>query len=168
MVAFRRTSAIVLASFLAAATSGAALAADPEACKAVRFADVGWTDITATTALASTVLEGLGYAPKTDILAVPVTYASLKNKDIDVFLGNWMPTMEADLKPYQGERQDRGCGAREPRRRQVHPRGDDLHLGRGQPSASRILPISPSTRTSWKTRSTVSSRAMMATVSFSA
>ena len=34
------------------------------------------------------------------MLAVPVTYASLKNKDIDVFLGNWMPTMEADLQPY--------------------------------------------------------------------
>ena len=24
----------------------------------------------------------------------------MKNKDIDVFLGNWMPTMEADRKPY--------------------------------------------------------------------
>ena len=35
------------------------------------------------------------------MLSVPVTYASLKNKDIDVFLGNWMPTMEADLKPYK-------------------------------------------------------------------
>ena len=34
------------------------------------------------------------------MLSVPVTYASLKNKDIDVFLGNWMPTMEADIKPY--------------------------------------------------------------------
>ena len=34
------------------------------------------------------------------MLAVPVTYASLKNKDIDVFLGNWMPTMAADLQPY--------------------------------------------------------------------
>jgi glycine betaine/proline transport system substrate-binding protein len=31
---------------------------------------------------------------------VPVTYASLKNQDIDVFLGNWMPTMEADVRPY--------------------------------------------------------------------
>jgi glycine betaine/proline transport system substrate-binding protein len=31
---------------------------------------------------------------------VPVTYASLKNKDIDVFLGNWMPSMTADVKPY--------------------------------------------------------------------
>jgi glycine betaine/proline transport system substrate-binding protein len=78
----------------------AAQAADPESCKTVRFADVGWTDITATTALASRVLEGLGYTPTNQVLAVPVTYASLKNRDIDVFLGNWMPTMEADLRPY--------------------------------------------------------------------
>ncbi|ACL62527.1 choline ABC transporter substrate-binding protein [Methylobacterium nodulans] len=75
-------------------------AADPAACKTVRFADVGWTDITATTALASRILTGLGYTPKTQILSVPVTYASLGSKNIDVFLGNWMPTMEADRKPY--------------------------------------------------------------------
>jgi len=31
---------------------------------------------------------------------VPVTYASMKNKDIDVFLGNWEPSMENDRKPY--------------------------------------------------------------------
>ncbi len=30
-----------------------------------------------------------------------MTYKSLENKDIDVFLGNWMPTMEADIKPYR-------------------------------------------------------------------
>jgi glycine betaine/proline transport system substrate-binding protein len=32
---------------------------------------------------------------------VPVTYTSLANGDIDVFLGNWMPTMEADIAPYR-------------------------------------------------------------------
>jgi glycine betaine/proline transport system substrate-binding protein len=79
---------------------GAAQAADPESCQTVRFSDVGWTDITATTAATSVVLEGLGYEPETEVLSVPVTYASLKNKDIDVFLGNWMPTMEADIRPY--------------------------------------------------------------------
>ena len=79
---------------------GAAQAADPESCQTVRFSDVGWTDITATTAATSVVLEGLGYQPETEILSVPVTYASLKNQDIDVFLGNWMPTMEADVRPY--------------------------------------------------------------------
>lgn len=82
------------------AISGAAVAAPNTECETVRFADVGWTDITATTALASEVLAGMGYEPKTKVLSVPVTYRSLKNKDIDVFLGNWMPTMEADVRPY--------------------------------------------------------------------
>jgi glycine betaine/proline transport system substrate-binding protein len=79
-------------------------AAEPASCKAVRFADVGWTDITATTAVTSAILEGLGYSPKTQVLAVPVTYTSLKNKDIDVFLGNWMPTQLADRKPYEDDK----------------------------------------------------------------
>jgi glycine betaine/proline transport system substrate-binding protein len=81
--------------------SASAMAADPESCQTVRFSDVGWTDITATTAVASTVLTGLGYTPEVQVLSVPVTYASLKNGDIDVFLGNWMPTMEADIAPYR-------------------------------------------------------------------
>jgi glycine betaine/proline transport system substrate-binding protein len=78
----------------------AAQAADPESCRTVRFSDVGWTDITATTGAASVVLRGLGYEPEVEILAVPVTYASLKNQDIDVFLGNWMPSMAGDAQPY--------------------------------------------------------------------
>jgi glycine betaine/proline transport system substrate-binding protein len=82
---------------------GAAQAADPAACKEVSFADVGWTDITATTAATSVVLEGLGYEPEAEVLSVPVTYASLKNGDIDIFLGNWMPTMEGDLAKYRDE-----------------------------------------------------------------
>ncbi len=86
---------LMIAGLLTATTS--LQAAD---CNNVRFSDVGWTDITATTALASVVLEGLGYKPKTQLLSVPVTYKSLQNSDIDVFLGNWMPTMEADIRPY--------------------------------------------------------------------
>jgi len=81
--------------------AGAAAAAEPDSCKTVRFSDVGWTDITATTAATTTVLEALGYETETKILSVPVTYASLKNKDIDVFLGNWMPTMEGDIAAYR-------------------------------------------------------------------
>jgi glycine betaine/proline transport system substrate-binding protein len=78
-----------------------AFSADPASCKVVNLSDVGWTDITATTAATSAVLEGLGYAPETKVLSVPVTYKSLENGDIDVFLGNWMPTMEGDLGPYR-------------------------------------------------------------------
>jgi glycine betaine/proline transport system substrate-binding protein len=32
---------------------------------------------------------------------VPVTYTALAEGDLDVFLGNWMPTMEADIAPYR-------------------------------------------------------------------
>ena len=92
---------LATAAITAAAGMTGAQAADPDSCRVVRFSDVGWTDITATTATASVVLKGLGYEPTTQVLAVPVTYASLKNGDIDVFLGNWMPTMEADIAPYR-------------------------------------------------------------------
>lgn len=70
-------------------------------CNTVRFSDVGWTDITATTAATSLVLEGLGYATDVKLLSVPITYTSLANNDIDVFLGNWMPTMEGDIAQYR-------------------------------------------------------------------
>jgi len=92
---------VAVAAIFALVPVGAAQAADSEACKTVRFSDVGWTDITATTATATVLLKALGYEPVTQVLSVPVTYSSLKNKDIDVFLGNWMPTMEADIKPYR-------------------------------------------------------------------
>jgi glycine betaine/proline transport system substrate-binding protein len=80
--------------------AGPTMATDPPACKVVRLSDIGWTDVTATTALFSALLRQLGYEPQVTVLSVPVTYTSMKNKDIDVFLGNWMPSMEGDRKPY--------------------------------------------------------------------
>ncbi|WP_255611710.1 choline ABC transporter substrate-binding protein [Marinobacterium arenosum] len=70
-------------------------------CETVRFSDVGWTDITATTAVASELVAGLGYQPRVELLSVPVTYSSLAAGDLDVFLGNWMPTMEGDIAKYR-------------------------------------------------------------------
>lgn len=70
-------------------------------CETVRFSDVGWTDITATTAITSELVKGLGYKSKTQLLSVPVTYASLATGELDVFLGNWMPTMEGDIAKYR-------------------------------------------------------------------
>jgi glycine betaine/proline transport system substrate-binding protein len=83
---------------VAFALSGSAFA---QGCDRIVFSDVGWTDITATTAAATLVLEALGYETDTKVLAVPVTYTGLAEGDIDVFLGNWMPTMEADIAPYR-------------------------------------------------------------------
>ena len=81
----------------------AVLAATPALadCTEVTFSDVGWTDITATTAATTVVLEALGYDTDIKVLSVPVTYTSLAKGDIDIFLGNWMPTMEADIAPYR-------------------------------------------------------------------
>ncbi|MGG7568479.1 choline ABC transporter substrate-binding protein [Rhodovulum sp. DZ06] len=87
----------ILAASVLALTAGAAFAD----CSEVTFSDVGWTDITATTAATSVVLEALGYSPETRVLSVPVTYISLEKGDVDVFLGNWMPTMEGDIAPYR-------------------------------------------------------------------
>lgn len=70
-------------------------------CETITFSDVGWTDITATTAVTTTILQALGYETETLILSVPVTYSSMAEGDVDVFLGNWMPTMEADIAPYR-------------------------------------------------------------------
>ena len=92
----------IFAAMLAASTmlASAAFAAEAESCNTVRFADVGWTDIQVTTGVTTVILEALGYTPEVKTLSVPVTYASLKNKDLDVFLGNWMPSMTADIKAY--------------------------------------------------------------------
>ena len=92
----RKTSlALTLAASLAASNAWA------DACDSVSFSDVGWTDITATTAATTTVLKALGYETDIKVLSVPVTYASMAEGDIDIFLGNWMPTMEGDIAAYR-------------------------------------------------------------------
>ena len=88
----------LLTTVVTFALAGSAFA---EGCDKIIFSDVGWTDITATTAATTLVLEALGYETETKLLSVPVTYAGLAEGDIDVFLGNWMPTMEGDIASYR-------------------------------------------------------------------
>ncbi|WP_068119002.1 choline ABC transporter substrate-binding protein [Tropicimonas marinistellae] len=89
-----RTAALALVLAASQATAQAQ-------CDSVTFSDVGWTDITATTAATTFVLEALGYETDIKVLSVPVTYTSMAEGDIDIFLGNWMPTMEGDIAPYR-------------------------------------------------------------------
>ena len=86
-----------LSALAIAAIAGPALAD----CETITFSDVGWTDITATTAATTVVLDALGYDTDIKVLSVPVTYTSLAKGDVDVFLGNWMPTMEGDIASYR-------------------------------------------------------------------
>ena len=90
---------LILAS--ATTLSLAAPTAYAAGCDTVTFSDVGWTDITSTTAVASTILQALGYQTDTKLLSVPVTYQAMQKGDVDVFLGNWMPSMAADIAPYE-------------------------------------------------------------------
>ena len=92
--------AMLMGTMLLGALPGVSAAAEPEECRNVRFGVVGFSDVAAVTAITSEVLARLGYAPASVNLPVPIIFASLQNRNIDVFLGNWMPAQEADSKPY--------------------------------------------------------------------
>ncbi|WP_017876393.1 MULTISPECIES: choline ABC transporter substrate-binding protein [unclassified Janthinobacterium] len=87
------SAALVLTALPAAAT-------EPASCRTVRFADVGWSDIAATTGIATVVMEGLGYRPTTTLASVPIAFSGIKNKQIDAFLGYWNPSMTPIIAPF--------------------------------------------------------------------
>jgi glycine betaine/proline transport system substrate-binding protein len=107
MSGLHRASTFVLSLVgVAVALGPVALAADePERCRVVRMSDPGWTDITSTNAVLGVVLDGLGYEQNVETLAVPVTFESLKNDDIDAFLGNWMPAQTRFIEPLTAEQE---------------------------------------------------------------
>lgn len=82
----------VLTAGLLALSSASAWA--EQSCETVKMADPGWSDIAATNAIAGFLLDGMGYKPKVDTLAVPITFGGLKDGQVDVFLGNWMPAQQ--------------------------------------------------------------------------
>src|SRR3954471_18490725 len=95
---------LVATAAFSALTASAAVAAEPESCKTVHFADVGWTDNTAQNGLFNTVVKGLGYETKIDTLALPLILEALKAKQLDFFLDNWMPSNAANVQPYLDEK----------------------------------------------------------------
>lgn len=81
----------VLTAGLLALGSASAYA---DQCETVKMADPGWSDIAATNAITGFLLDGMGYKAKVDTLAVPITFGGLKDGQVDVFLGNWMPAQQ--------------------------------------------------------------------------
>jgi glycine betaine/proline transport system substrate-binding protein len=77
---------------------------DAPPCRTIRLSDIGWADVTATTALFSDIVQDLGYRPRVTLLSVPVTFASMKGGNIDVFLGNWMPAQAPIIAPFLQDR----------------------------------------------------------------
>ena len=88
-----------------------AQAAEAASCEVIRFSDVGWTDITVTTAVTRQVLSNLGYRTRVKRMSVPETYKAMQDGKIDIFLGNWMPSMENDIKPYAANGSVKTLGA---------------------------------------------------------
>jgi glycine betaine/proline transport system substrate-binding protein len=95
-----------ICSVLAAGLFGmtTAQAAEHAACKTVRMANIGWTDNQVQNAVFSNLLTGLGYEPQIHLYSAEVTYAGLKNKQLDVFLDEWTPSMNKISDPYKKEK----------------------------------------------------------------
>ncbi|VVM95235.1 choline ABC transporter substrate-binding protein [Pseudomonas fluorescens] len=87
----QRLSTVLTAGLLAL---GSASAFAEQSCDTVKMADPGWSDIAATNAITGFLLDGMGYKAKVDTLAVPITFGGLKDGQVDVFLGNWMPAQQ--------------------------------------------------------------------------
>jgi len=87
----QRLSTVLTVGLLAL---GSASAFADQSCETVKMADPGWSDIAATNAITGFLLDGMGYKAKVDTLAVPITYGGLKDGQVDVFLGNWMPAQQ--------------------------------------------------------------------------
>lgn len=97
MKTIKTTAAIGL---LSCALMQGAMAAEPASCKQVRFAEIGWADIAATTGVAMTLAEGLGYQPRKIMASVPIAFTGVKNGQIDAFLGYWAPSMDSVIEPF--------------------------------------------------------------------
>jgi glycine betaine/proline transport system substrate-binding protein len=82
---------------------GRAVAAEPDSCKTVRMAEPGWNDLAFTTGTSMVLLKALGYEPQSSVLGIEVIYQSMKNKDLDAFLGYWDPSMVNYYKAYKDE-----------------------------------------------------------------
>lgn len=91
---------LIAAGCVLALSSSSLLAAEQASCKNVRVGLVGWTDVVATTAVASTLLDGLGYETKQTQASQQIIFAGIQKDQIDVFLGYWKPIMDDNIKPF--------------------------------------------------------------------
>ena len=82
----RSITLILLAAALLVATTA-------YGAKKLRFGSVSWTGVTVKTELGKHILDSLGYDAGINTLSVPIVYQALDSGDVDIFLGNWMPSM---------------------------------------------------------------------------
>lgn len=71
-----------------------------DSASTIRFLEVAWLDIEATTATTRFVLEALGYETTAETVSVPVAYEGMAAGDADIFLGYWHPSMASIAEPH--------------------------------------------------------------------
>ena len=81
------------------------LAAEDASCKNVRMGVVNWTDVIATSAMAQTLLDGLGYKTRQTSASQQIIFAGLRDKRLDMFLGYWNPIMNQSITPFVDAKQ---------------------------------------------------------------
>lgn len=74
--------------------------AEPGRCRQPRLATVGWADVVATTGVAQTLLQALGYRPSLVTASQQMIFAGMEKQQIDVFLGYWKPVMDDNIRPF--------------------------------------------------------------------
>ena len=67
----------------------------------INFGYVQWPGVTAKTHVAAKVAEYLGYETKMTAASQAIIFKSLETEDLDVFLGNWLPTMKMHFNEYE-------------------------------------------------------------------
>ncbi len=67
----------------------------------INFGYVQWPGVTMKTHVAAKVAEYLGYETEMTAASQAIIFKSLETEDLDVFLGNWLPTMQMHFDEYK-------------------------------------------------------------------
>ena len=81
------------------------LAGEDPSCKNVRMGVVNWTDVIATSAMAQTLLDGLGYKTRQTSASQQIIFAGMRDNRLDMFLGYWNPIMNQSITPFVDAKQ---------------------------------------------------------------
>lgn len=67
----------------------------------INFGYVQWPGVTIKTHIAAKVANYLGYETQMTAASQAIIFKSLETEDLDVFLGNWLPTMKMHFDKYK-------------------------------------------------------------------
>ena len=95
-----KTLKVIAGCCLLGVFSSPLLAAEDASCQQTRIGVVGWTDVVATSAVAATLLEGLGYQTKQITASQQIIFSGIDKQQIDFFLGYWKPAMDSNIQPF--------------------------------------------------------------------